>query len=351
MPDICASSGTHRPIPASFWPHANYWYDHCGILFTESGYANPDYMIQRSLQQQKYLYKKFGHLGVGDPEPEAQPIVNCFATTTMGAILGCKVVFLENDEPYALPRNVTDEELADYAVPVDFENIFPISVYLDEARYLQRKFGRAQISVNYQSVLNNALKFRGEQLMMDFYLDPDIARRVLDICFQTMENLRGYINQKNREFGWPTDDRRVQSDNCTVQLISPETYRDFVLPFDKILAEKYARNYGVHHCGQSMHKYAPHYGVLKSARWYDIGFGSDVAECIRHYQDRELEKEFVVRYGPVRLLNAASGEVREEVRSLVDAGATSLLILGVDSMTPDENIETYLQVAAGETEL
>ncbi|MGE5549178.1 MAG: uroporphyrinogen decarboxylase family protein [Bacteroidota bacterium] len=347
MPDRNASTCTQRAIPASFWPHANYWYDHCGIVFNEAGYANPDYMIQRSLQQQKHLYKKFGHLGVGDPEPEAKPIVNCFATTTMGAVLGCKVVFLENDEPYALPRNITDEELENFAIPTDFENIFPINVYLDEARYLYRKYGRAQISVNFQSVLNNALKFRGEQLMMDFYLKPEIARKVLDICFQTMENLRAFIRRKNREFGWPNDDHRVQSDNCTVQLISPETYRDFVLPFDKILAERYAANYGVHHCGQSMHKYAPYYSELRSARWYDIGFGSDVAECIRYYQDPKLEKEFVVRYGPVRLLNATADEVREEVRGLVNAGATSLLILGVDSKTPDENIEAYLKVAAG----
>lgn len=267
----------------------------------------------------------------------------------MGAILGCQVVFLENDEPYAIPRNITDEELDGFTPPTDFEKIFPIDVYLDEARHLYKKFGKARIGVNYQSVLNNALKFRGEQLMLDFYLNPFIARRVLDICFTTMENLRAFIYRKNREFGWPTEGNRVQSDNCTVQLISPETYREFLLPYDRLLSEKYAANYGVHHCGQSMHKYAPHYATLKSARWYDIGYGSDVAECIREYAEADREKEFVARYGPVRLLNAQPDEVRTEVRGLVEAGATSLLILGVDSGTPAKNIETYVRAAAGES--
>ena len=191
------------------------------------------------------------------------------------------------------------------------------------------------------------MKLRGEQIFVDFYENPEIARKVLDVSFETTENLRAFLNEVNARNGYP-EKERVQCSNCTIQLISPDNYEKFIMPYDRILAERYSPNYGIHHCGNNMDKYAELYGSLPRGVYYDIGYGSDVKKCVDIYKTEDfkiggMEQIIRGRYGPNRLLLADPAEIEQDVKKLIDGGPNHIVCVGADQNTPDENVEAFYQ--------
>ena len=124
--------------------------------------------------------------------------------------------------------------------------------------------------------------------------------------------------------------------NCSVQMISPQSYRDMQLPTEKRMAER-IRPYGIHHCGDNLHQVAPAYAELSPAM-VDVGWGSDVAAVRKALPDAFLN----LRLNPVRMLTATPQEIAEDTEELLRAAGplrkTGVCCINMDYGTPDENI-------------
>lgn len=332
----------HPHIPVAITFHNRWWHDRHGFRFDEEHLSNPDYVIRRGVEAQKLLYKFYNHLGMGMEEPAENPIVEPFGITTLAQVFGCKVIFQEDQDPYAVPLNLSDGQVLKLQPVTDFENVYPVNLHLEQADYLVKKYGRAKIVINWQGILSTALKIRGEQLFTDFYENPGLAEKVLEVCHQTTENLREFINEVNKKNGFPQKER-VQSSNCAVQMISPWIYEKYIMPYDRILAERYSPGYGIHHCGNNMDKFAGLYASLPRGEYYDIGYGSDVRACVESFKAEGMKQLIRGRLGPHKLLLSDSFEIGQEVKKLIAGGVNFVVCIGADQNTPDANIEAFYQ--------
>jgi hypothetical protein len=119
-------------------------------------------------------------------------------------------------------------------------------------------------------------------------------------------------------------------------MISPGAYQMFLLEPELLLAER-LQPYGIHHCGNNLHRHAPVYAQVP-AMFFDVGWGSDVAVARRALP----EAFFSLRLNPGRLLRGTPVEASADAEQLLRSGAplerAGLCCINIDADTPDENV-------------
>ena len=99
--------------------------------------------------------------------------------------------------------------------------------------------------LNWQGVLNNAYRLRGEQLFYDMLETPGRARHLFDCVSATMTDAARRLHARQRSMGAIVDFFTVS--NCLVNLLSPVQYRDLLLPFDRQITADFGC-LGIHNC-------------------------------------------------------------------------------------------------------
>ena len=105
-----------------------------------------------------------------------------------------------------------------------------------------------------QGPFNSTHLIRGNDILTDFYDDPDSLCRLLDIVTDhTIEALNFFNTINNKKKGWFHDwgaywkgNGRIS--NCSVDMISPEFYLKYVLPRDMRLLDSIGGG-RIHYCG------------------------------------------------------------------------------------------------------
>ena len=132
--------------------------------------------------------------------------------------------------------------------------------------------------------------------------------------------------------------------NCSVQMISNETYEEFLLPHE-IELSKHLQPYGIHHCGNNMHNVAEGYSKVKEACFFDVGWGADIAYC----RSKIPDAFFNIRLSPVKIHNCTSEEVEADLVNLLenagDLSNVGICCINMDHGTPDENVAKIFEVA------
>lgn len=329
------SSAKYIPVGVSF--HDSWWYQGYGLAQGEEFYRNPDLRVEIRTRMQRLLYEHFGDLGMGSPDPQPDTWVD-MGIVVVPALFGCQVAFRDDSPPWALPLNLSDEEVERLEVPT-IQDRWPVTMMLEQAEYLRKKYGRAGIGINWQGALNVALKLRGEQLFVDFYEKPALAHRLLDVVAKTLVEVIRFANRT--EGGFPPD--LYVTSNCSVAMISNRTYEEFVLPYDNYVAE-HCRPFGIHHCGVA-DPVLSGYAKVKNLAFLEAGWGSDIAKARKQFPDLRIN----ARMGVVHLLQSSRDTVVESMRRLITNGhpldTFSVSVVGVEHGTPDENIRAMFEAA------
>ena len=130
--------------------------------------------------------------------------------------------------------------------------------------------------------------------------------------------------------------------NCSVQMISPRSYRTMQLPVEQRMAARHPAFRRPPLRG-NMHQVAPAYAELGIA-FADVGWGSDVAAC------RASPARHVPEPAPEPHPHAAvhAGEVAADAESLLRAAGpldqVGLCCINMDYGTPDDNIFAVYEV-------
>jgi uroporphyrinogen-III decarboxylase len=340
---------TFLPLELVFNP--NWWHHAAGISFDEKFYLDAATRIQNDVTMRRVLNERYGALGLGEAHPQPRPIIGSVHVAggfVIPALLGSRIRFEVNAAPQPEPMHLTAEQIEKFEMP-DWQNQWPMKQIIADMDALETKYGYVVGDLNTDGLLNAAYHLYGQNLFADFYDAPDRARRLLDLIGELIVEVASYIQRRtgsssisvNRMAERLTPTPFIHA-NCSVQMISPKSYRAMQFPTEQRIAER-LQPFGIHHCGSNLHIVAPEYAKLSPA-FVDVGWGSDVARC------REmLPRAFLnLRLNPVRMLNCTPREIANDTQSLLRA-AGSLERIGVccvnmDHATPDENIFAMFEV-------
>lgn len=339
------ADAAHIPLGVGFYP--DWFYENYGISFGEAYYFDPETRVETRMEIDRRLYERFGDVGLGDPDPKPKPLIT-FGMVMLPAVFGCEIVYKDAALPWAMPLNLSEDEVMALEVP-DIFNTYPMTEMIRQINYLKEKYGTVVGDINTTGVQNLALKIRGDQLYFDFFENPDLCHHLLDICTQCVIQLFQFNHETT---GTGAVDVTPMCDptlyvipNCTAEQISNATYEKFILPYDNRVADA-CHPLGIHHCG-SINEVLPGYAKVHHLKFVEIGFGSDVKRA------REVfgpDVAINARINPVLMKNGTADEVAAEVRRLIDQGDPlynfSIDTVGLTHGTPDENVRAARMTAA-----
>jgi len=335
----------HIRLGVAFYP--DWFFKHYGISFGKKYYFDPETRVQAGMEMEKALYERFGDVGLGDPDPEPKPLIT-FGMVMLPAIFGCKIIYEDSALPWAMPLNLSRDEIMNLEVP-DIFNSYPMTEMLKQIDYLREKYGKVVGDINTTGVQNLALKVRGDQLYIDYFEDPELCHHLLKICTECIIQLFKF-NKKTTGTGaldvTPMCNPKLYVlPNCTIEQISLDTFEKYLLEYDNMIANT-CGPIGIHHCG-SVNEVLDGYAKVQNLEFIEVGFGSDVKRTRKVFGP---DIAVNARINPVLMKNGTTEEVAAEVRRLIDQGDPlenfSIDTVGLTYGTPDENVKTARRTAA-----
>ena len=342
----------HRQHSCAVVFHPDWWNKHYETKFNEDYFFDPASRVKAEQRHRQILFERFGDIGMGEKNAVLRPVigpVHLAAGFMISSILGCRLEFYDDKPPEVIPANISEEEAWALKVP-DIHNTYPMNKLLSLMEALDEEYGYLEGDFNWQGLLNVALDLRGQAFLMDYYTNPELVKHLRDVIFETTVQAVNLVRSRtksssisvNRVVGIVDTTINLHS-NCSVTMISKETYYEFHLPYEKRLAKK-LRPYGIHHCGNDMHKVSASYAKT-NAILYDVGWGSDIAFCRKNLP----ASVFSIRIDPVKMNSWTTIELEDEVHRCVKASGaldkTVLCCVNIDANVPDKNVRTLFTLA------
>lgn len=329
--------------------HPSWWHVNEGIDFSEVFGADPDARIASDIKMRRALYQRFGKYDLGEQNPEPRPLMgsDMLACGYLSSqILGCQVDFAPDDSPEVHCANLDDEAAFALEFP-DFDKNPVWKGIQHQLDYLQNRFGHVESYINFSGVQNLALDLRGTDLFLDYYDEDSPAAHLLEVSYLTTRELCHRLSAYTSclSAGVSNIVKSVLPDvvlhsNCSVEMISEETYTEWLLPFERKFADEFPV-YGIHHCGQSMEHVIHGYTKVPNLCFVEVGAFSDLAAVVVALKPKVLVN---ARYSPVRLATVPDSELRQELADTVrilPGRRLSISCVGIDSSVPDERVRQF----------
>jgi hypothetical protein len=340
---------TFLPLELVFNP--NWWHKTAGISFDEPFYLDADARIRNDVIMRRVLQQRYGNLGLGEADPQPRPIIGSMHVAggfVIPALLGAAIRFEADAAPQPEPCHWTIEQIENFQLP-DWQNLWPMKHIIADMDALEAQYGYVLGDLNTDGLLNAAYHFYGQDLFTDFYNAPDRVRRFLGLIGELITDVAGYIHSRTSSYSIAVN--RIAAHlkptpflhaNCSVQMISPKSYREMQLPIEQQLAAK-LQPYGIHHCGDNLQRVAAEYAKLPLA-YVEAGWGSDVARVREILPDVFLN----VRLSPIRMLQCTPQEIAADTENLLRAAGplekVGICCINLDHGTPDDNLFAMFEV-------
>ncbi len=346
---VSARTGDFLPIEFVFNP--NWWHSTAGISFERPFYFDAATRISDDVTMRRVLHRRFGDLGLGEADPQPRPVAGSMHVAggfVIPALLGAEIRFSAGEAPQPLPVRLAPKQIEQLEKP-DFRTTSPMRELIAGWDALEAGYGRLIGDLNTDGLLNAAYHFYGQNLFVDFYEAPARVRRLLEIVGELIVDVASYVRGRTgscsiavNRMAARVDRRLFVHANCSVQMISPKSYRELHQPVEQRMAAR-IRPFGIHHCGDNMHRAASLYAGLGLA-FADVGWGSDVAACRAALPDAFLS----LRLSPIRMLNCTPQEMAADAERLLSAAApldkAGLCCINMDYGTPDDNLFAVYEV-------
>jgi hypothetical protein len=342
---------THDFLPFELVFNPRWWNQTAGVAFTRDFYFDASTRERNDMLMRRALYEQFGDIGLGEANPSPRPVAGSLHVAggfVIPALLGAKIQFEPDAAPQPLPCHLSLDQLERLEVP-DWRNLWPLDELIRSWDNQESQYGYLVGDVNTDGLLNAAYHFYGQDLFADFYAAPERVHRVLDVIARLIAEVALYVRGRTGSASIAVNRMVERVDrslflhaNCSVQMISPRSYRTMQLPVEQRMAEA-IRPFGVHHCGANLHQVASAYAELGLA-FADVGWGSDVAACRAALPGTFLN----LRLSPIRMLQCTPDEVAADASALLQAAGpldeVGLCCINMDYGTPDENLFAVYEV-------
>ena len=324
------------------------WYHRrVGVDLGERWHLDPEYRYETIMEMKAYLHEAFPTMPYfeSDPGPTgadlgAATISGVYGILTVPMLYGLEPVYRPDNWPDVNPgSHLTKDEISRLPAP-DPASAPHIAALLEQMEWIEWKAGLVPGYLNYQGVLNIALKVRGNEIFMDMYDDPEWAKRFLRHIGESMALTAELVQSRQEDSGFRSAVFTVS--NCVMNMVSPEQYEAFLLPVDRELSARFP-TFGVHTCNWDATPYLEKLRTIEPMGYLDMGPMSDLSRAKALFPATRRS----VLYGPVDLENKTEAEIAADLERIADAyGPCDVALADVEDTTPDDRVRYFLAAAA-----
>jgi hypothetical protein len=347
------------------------WYrDRLGTDFGEPWHHDPLYRYEQSVRIRRLLEELFptvdnfklrmrdgaaGSTFAADGSfcPECATISSVFGIMLVSSCYGIQLAYREDNWPDSaggvhLDKGTLTDLIArglfDFSDPASIARSLPgsgptIRSLFSQMDEIARRWGPIHGYLNYQGILNIALKLRGNDIFMDFFDDPEFVESLFSHIARTIGDLSKTVQARQRASGFAID--LLSLSNCVMNMVSPQQYEHFVLPLDQRLSSGYAR-FGVHTCNWVIDPYMDSLRKLDRMDYIDTGTGSDLGRLKRLFPDTRR----AVLYTPGEAESKSTDELYRDLEHIAREYAPCDIVLAdVETTMPDSRINDFLEMA------
>jgi hypothetical protein len=285
------------------------------------------------------LARRFPGTGIGgiDRAAPLDLLTGAYGACGVAAIYGIPILYAPDNWPNCAHRYLSESEV-DALRPPDLDRNPFFQDLMRQVYWLAAHEGRVEGFLNWQGVLNNAYRLRGEQLFCDMLETPDRARHLFDCVCATMRDAARRLHARQRATGAVVDFFTVS--NCLVNMISPVQYRDLLLPLDRQIAADFGC-LGIHNCAWTADPYLEHYAEVPHLAYIDMGIDSDLPRARALFPHARR----AIMYTPMDLANKSLTAIRSDVERIArDYAPCDLVLADIEAGTPDERVRGLLEL-------
>jgi len=311
-----------------------------GIDFGRRWHTDPAYRRETIVAMRRELRRRFPGTTIGGIDRPDEPLdllTGAFGCCSIAAIYGIAIVYAADNWPDSERRFLSDKEIDDLEPPELAVNPF-FGRLMEQCDWIARSEGRIAGFVNWQGVLNNAYRLRGERLFTDMIDQPKRCLHLFDCICTTMIEAAERLYDRQRQSGVTVDFFTVS--NCLVNMVSGEQYSEMLLPLDRRIAEAFAC-IGIHNCAWNADAYIDAYSTIPHVAYIDMGLDSDLARAKEMFGDARR----ALMYTPGDLVNKSLDAIRMDLERIAGEYAPcDIVAADIEAGTPDERILKFLKL-------
>jgi len=313
----------------------NWYHKSLGIDFGKRWHYDPAYRMETRLQMAKELKRRFPGISIeGINEADCPDVLTgTFGVLLVPAIYGARLKFSANDWPDCEVLFTSAKEVYNLEPPDLDRNGF-FCQFMEQLEWIHRRIGMVKGFVVGQGVLNNAFRLRGGEVFLDIVKEPKAVRHLFQCITTTIIDVAKRIHEYQAYTGFEV--RFFTISNCLVNMVSPRTYQDLLLPFDVEIAKSFS-SLGIHNCAWNATPYLPLYATVPNVGYIDMGIESDLALA------RELfpRARRAVMYKPKDVREKSLDEIRKDLEHIANVlGPCDLVLADIDVDVPDEKVRS-----------
>lgn len=340
------ADGTESPFRVSLGFSPRWYHDRMGIDFSQRWHKDPVYRYETLVQMKTLLHDKFPQVEAFCPVVNEQGIEESCATLdgAYGAMLIAEIYGLE---VHYYPDNWPSTDTSCHFTREELEGLEPFRLEENRAFHelmgqmdcIAERWGKISGYLNYQGVLNNALRLRGQDIFLDMYDDPEFVHHLFRHITETMIAVAKAVQKRQRESGFFID--LFSCSNCVMNMISAEMYEEFVLPYDQQLSREFSR-FGIHTCNWNATPYIDSLSRISKMGYIDMGMDTDMERMRRVFPHARR----AVLYSPVRAETLPAEEIRKDMKKIADELAPCDFVLAdLETTMSDERVREILDEA------
>lgn len=332
--------GTESPMRVSLGFEPDWYCQRCEVDFSESWHNDPLYRRESLKKMKAEVRRRFPQVSYWNEanEDDLATISGCFGIYFISAVFGFTLRYAPNRWPLLeRGRHITVDEIKQLDVKTLIQGPF-VEALFNQMDFIEAHWGKIHGYLHFQGVLNNAFHMRGQDIFLDMIESPDLVHHFFGIICEVMIELAQQVQARQRCSGFSIDFLTVS--NCTVNMISPAMYREFVFPYDKKIAQSFER-FGVHTCNWKINPYIDAFRELPKLGYLDMGMESDLPRVKETFPHARR----AVIYWPTKLVDASLEEIqRDMARVYRELSPCDVAMADMQASTPDQRVIEFLDI-------
>ena len=318
----------------------NWYHKSLGIDFGHKYHNNPAYRREAILKMREEIDNRFPENRIAKMDDKSETLdllTGLHGACSIASMFGVPIRYAKDNWPVSEHVYLSDDEMISLQ-PVNPENNPFFQTIIDQVEWISQHEGQVIGFINWQGVLNNAQRIRGQQIFLDMLIDPAMTQNLLECVCITMIDSAKLLQKLQKESGFSYSFFTVS--NCLVNMLSAELYEEFILPFDQRIASTFD-TIGIHNCAWNANPYLANYATIPKVGYIDMGKDSDLSKARKLFP----ETRRAIMFTPMDLANKPISEIQNDLEYIaINYGPCDIVAADIEADTPDSKVQAFISL-------